>query len=307
MNHFAGIMAHKNPQGVAALINLLDELKISYAIHWDKKSAHLLQEHPMLKQFCIPSIAVNRGHISLVQAALLLMKTGINQNADYFHLISGDDLPCKSRNDWECFFKEHEGLSFLDHCKIPLEADPSGIVFIDSDQTNGDHIPRNHYNTPFLRNGLGMTDMRHFRPGSVAHRLVQPLLKFRTFQKIYSIAFKHKTTGIPVYAGSAWFTLHRSLLQILLRESSKERINQFSHCFYPDELFFQSLAMEFADRNMIINSDLRYIRWEEGSHIPAILGVNDIKVIQKSNGFFSRKWNFEPDTLKMVKKELLHV
>ena len=308
MKHFIGILAHKNPESVLKLVELLRMFDVEIAIHWDQRSESLLSEFPTLQQYCIPSIKVYRGHISLVRATKLLMKEAQTRDADYFHLISGEDLPCKSPSEWTEFFEQNKGLSFMDHTRLPLE-EPfhKSLPLFSKYPVQKDHIPLEHYRSHFLKNGEGMYQMKHFRPGSFIQRLIAVLLKYRSLQRLYATIFKHKSPGYKIFAGSAWFSVHKELLAVLIQESSEERMAQFSHCFFPDELFFQTLAMNFGNIEKIIDSDLRYIHWPDGSHFPAILGQNDLIDIGRSNGFFARKWKFEEDLLDKIRKELLHV
>ena len=99
-----------------------------------------------------------------------------------------------------------------------------------------------------------MISSKHLRPGSISEILWRIPLKFRSAQKLYHRLYKNPAPSLSVFAGSAWFSIHKDLLDAIIESSTERLISEFEHCFYPDELYFQSLALSF-DKFRIVNSD----------------------------------------------------
>jgi hypothetical protein len=292
MKHIAGILAHKDPQSVDVLCELLRNMGIGYFIHWDKDRESELSEWPALKSSSVEAIKVKRGHISLVMASLKLMKKANEENADFFHLISGQDLPVKPRKEFDEFFSVHASKSFMNHNALPIkESDQDRDPLFNRWTEFRDRVPVHHYNTHFLKGGQGIIDTRHFPPGSPSYKLIQKPLKYRTFQKLYHLLFGKKALAYQGFAGSAWFSINRELLRYFVNEVEEEEYLRYRHAFFPDECAFQSIALNSPCRDKIVNSDLRYIRWERGAHFPSELDGKDLSHIKQSSAFFARKWN----------------
>ena len=118
MKHVVGILAHKNPEQVLQLISELEKMGIECVIHWDLKSLGLIDSYTKLKDLSTKSYSIHRGHISLIHASLELMKEAQLRHADYFHLISGEDIVVKAKLEWDRFFEQHEGVSFINYKRL---------------------------------------------------------------------------------------------------------------------------------------------------------------------------------------------
>lgn len=102
MNHAYLIITHNNFEQLQLLINLLDDDRNDIFIHIDKK----VKELPLLttnksKLFILDKrIDVRWGDVSQLETEIILFETAIKHGQyEYYHLISGMDLPIKS-NDY---------------------------------------------------------------------------------------------------------------------------------------------------------------------------------------------------------------
>ena len=115
------VIAHNEFEILKLLIGVLDDIRNDIFIHFDAKCSKL----PLLK--CFKSnmyIIHNRinvcwGDYSQVDAELLLfdyahtMQKEKNVSYQYYHLISGVDIPLKSQDYIHNFFDRHNGREFL--------------------------------------------------------------------------------------------------------------------------------------------------------------------------------------------------
>ena len=114
------ILAHQQDYTLKTLIKLLDDKRNDIFLHMDAKcSEYNLQELKKLisySTFCsIPRCIVNWGSFSMVEAELNLLKasTTSHEKYDYYHLLSGEDLPLKSPSYIHKFFNENSGKEFV--------------------------------------------------------------------------------------------------------------------------------------------------------------------------------------------------
>ena len=56
---------------------------------------------------------VSWGAYSQIDTELLLLKAALNSQHEYYHLLSGVDLPTKSQDEIHAYFDLHAGKEFL--------------------------------------------------------------------------------------------------------------------------------------------------------------------------------------------------
>lgn len=115
------IIAHNNFKQLQILINLLDDDRNDIFIHIDKK----VEELPLLttnksKLFILDKrIDVRWGNVNQIETEILLFETAVKHNQyEYYHLISGVDLPIKSNDYIHNFFKINNGKEFVGFSKV---------------------------------------------------------------------------------------------------------------------------------------------------------------------------------------------
>lgn len=113
------IIAHNNFHTLSLLLKMLDDPRNDLYIHIDKRVKNAPFE--MLRASVAESrlyftrrIAVRWGHSSQVDCELLMLKAALKHNSYAFvHLISGVDLPIKSKQCIFSFFDTHPNMQFL--------------------------------------------------------------------------------------------------------------------------------------------------------------------------------------------------
>lgn len=93
------ILAHHNFSQLQLLLDLLDDKRNDIYVHIDKKIKETVVLNTVKsKLYCVEDrVNVAWGDISQIKAEYKLFRMAFNNGPyDYYHLISGDDLPIKS-------------------------------------------------------------------------------------------------------------------------------------------------------------------------------------------------------------------
>jgi hypothetical protein len=69
-----------------------------------------------------------------------------------------------------------------------------------------------------------------------------------------------------------------------------ELVRFFRHVYIPDELMFQTILMNSALRDAIVDDNLRYVEWGR-EPAPAILTRADLPEMLQSGALFARKFD----------------
>lgn len=94
------IMAHTNFNQLKVLISLLDDPRNDIYLHVDKRAKSfnpndICTHHSTL--IILDRIKVNWGGHSQITCELNLLKAAISNHYQYYHLVSGVDLPLKTQ------------------------------------------------------------------------------------------------------------------------------------------------------------------------------------------------------------------
>ena len=112
------IMSHNNWRQLLVLLKLLDYPDNDIYLHIDKKSEGVDIEEiystvhqAVLHVYC--QYKVCWGKFSQTKCQVFLLAEAIKTPHDYYHLISGADLPIKKNSEIQKFFKDNEGREFV--------------------------------------------------------------------------------------------------------------------------------------------------------------------------------------------------
>lgn len=288
------IMAHSQIALLSKLLQCLDDERNDIFIHLDAKSKIHTDS---LKRFVVKSsiyftkrIAVKWGGYSQIAAELLLLDAATKHNQyDYYHLLTGADLPLKKQSEIHKWFDEHKGKEFVSLEKCNIE--DNKVVF--------DKVM---YYYP----------LQEILPRKSKFKLLLTRL-IRGCQKILRINRLKKYNINELGIGSAYFDITDFLARFIL--SKREIIEkQYKYTFCADEIFLQTL---------LINSDLeidyyqcdcllphpyiekkyfdvmRAIDWTRGS--PYVYRLDDYQMLKDSECLFARKFDENID-LKIIEK-----
>ena len=299
MKQLVGILAHKAKPQLNWLVDTLIADGFDVLIHLDQKnSAALRQLLGARTSYCISQeYKVQRGHFSLLKASQALMEQSLHSHYDYYHLISGEDIPIKSVDRMNDILIKAKGASFINYNLLPIkdtnqkESRPS--IFKDFTEFS-DQIPTSNYKHFAFLNGIGLVQHRHFAENSLFTQLTKSLHSYQSYWKIYHLLFKRQMPTMEFYAGSAWYSLSRSIVQDVVNwyKAKTDVLDFFKQVGFPDEIFVQSISQQLNQEHKIINSDLRYVQWDQRSnHGSGYLTKESLHVLKNSNAFFARKWD----------------
>lgn len=117
MRHAFLILVHNEPELFSILISLLDHPDCDFYIHVDKKAD--INKFNCVKPkysniyFTKKRVSIIWGHHTMVKAELVLYETAHKGNYDYYHLLSGVDMPLKPIQEILQFFEDNKGYDFL--------------------------------------------------------------------------------------------------------------------------------------------------------------------------------------------------
>lgn len=123
------ITAYDDFYTLGRLVLLLDDPRNHIYIHVDKKSDHFseeafLDEMRMTRLTFARRRAVYWGDYSHVKSILELFKLAMAHGPyDYFHLLSGADLPLKTQDHIHAFFDENKGKEFVSFNPLEQQGD----------------------------------------------------------------------------------------------------------------------------------------------------------------------------------------
>lgn len=283
MKHAYLIIAHNEFELLNKLIYLLDDECHDIYIHIDLKSSssginglNYVAKYSKVKVF--KQIAITWGHESQVYCQMLLLKEAISTGQyDYFHFLSGTDLPIKSNKYIQKFFYDNRGKEFIHFDRnIPTQKD--------KDRINVYHYLSRYYkkyNNKILNKLIFKLD-----DGIVG---LQKILKFNKYPE-----------SVHIQKGCNWVSITNTLGRYLLDhiEEIKFMVKN-SKC--ADEIFIQTLVENSNFKNNLYykgydnnyEACMRLIIWEgKHSNSPKILNEDDVELLKKSKLLFARKFSF---------------
>ncbi len=280
--HAYMIIAHNQFELLEKLILALDDERNDIYVHIDAKVKDFdfeyfkaLPRHSRLL-FTNERVNITWGDFSQVRCEMLLLKTAVdnddnNNPYEYYHLLSGADLPIKTNDEIHSFFTEHNGKEFIHY----------------TDSVNGSLFSNRIKYYHFFRKKRNL----------LFKILAQILLKF---QKLIGID-RLKNTGIKVQKGSNWFSITGSLAHYIAENQKKyEKMFKYSYCC--DEVFIQTIVENSDFKNNLFMPDCqndhfacaRLIDWERGN--PYVWKKEDYDLIKNSKCMFARKFDMTVDS-----------
>lgn len=275
------IIAHEKEELLRVLIRQLDHVDNDIYIHIDKKAP--FDGSSYKTKFSALRILEERidarwGDYSLVEVELLLFRFASSHGAySYYHLLSGVDMPIKSQEYIHKFCKENYGKEFIGYANISQE----------ELRYRSSHI--------FLFSRL-------LKSRNLLIRSIRFL-----FIKIQDLIGYDRNKDCVIMKGSQWCSLTNNFVSYLLdHQEDVERM--FKRTFCPDEMFIHTICWNSTFKDKIYNSNVeeefdgckRYINWVNGELLP--ITKDDIEVLNKSNGWFARKFMTIDEAISITNK-----
>lgn len=275
------IIAHNQPELLKILLKTLDYPDNDIYVHLDKKMGNICLEpfYEAVKYsdlfFLSNRLNVRWGDFSQIECELRLLEASIPQRYQYYHLMSGVDLPLKSQKEIHSFFDKHAGTEF---------------VHFDASQIDS----------------LSYTRVSKYI-------FIQKRNKNWLEKIIYKIMMilqvgvdRGKKNKLVYQKGANWFSITNALAEYVV--SNRLLIEkQFKYTLCADEVFLQTLiaSSDFinyvSENNFSDNYEtIQYcIDWKRGN--PYEFSINDFNQLMNSNMLYARKFNWNNDS-EIVKK-----
>ncbi len=277
------ILAHKNFGQLRKLISLLDNPRNDIYVHVDAKAGDFnpddfkdITRHSQLK--ILPTrLSVNWGGVSIMRSELLLLKAAVADGQhDYYHLLSGMDLPIKSQDTIHSFFDTNKGKEFINLWEFKKST-----------------LSRFRYYTIFPEG-----------EGRFRTRIINHIFKGLQMAVGYRI-----NRDVDFRFGSQWFSITHELARYVSdHEDWLEKV--FRHTSTCDEIFLPTLvaASPFA-KNLYISTpvknqkevnmaNMRFIDWSRGESVrhPWTFRAEDFDQLMNAPHFWARKFDETADS-----------
>lgn len=267
------IMIHNEFYIFEKLLKLLDNESNDIYVHVDKKVKNFdfKRYEDIIKKsniYFTKRINVKWGDYSQIRCELLLMEESSKNSYDYYHLLSGVDLPLKSQEEIHAFFDNHkcEFIAYCDYDKI--------------DDIARERVKYYHLFTNNLRKNNFFTKLHY---------------KLISYQKKIGV---NRNQNIQFRKGANWFSISDSLVKYTL--SNKKLVKKlFKYSYCGDELFLQTIVYNSKYFDNVYNGKNEYdsikrcIDWDRGS--PYTFTVDDYNMLINSDYFFARKFSTVKD------------
>lgn len=283
MRHAYLIIAHSNWWQLKQLLMLLDDEHNDIYVHIDKKSTDFKQSDfegitgkSSVRFF--RKYEVYWGGYSQVQVELYLGEQAHSVGYDYYHYISGMDLPLKSNEEIQGFFETNNGYEFIEYDDNKLMNDPE--------------IGRRTRLYHFLQN------YRRRYKKKVYNDFFTLLERILLVMQILMGINRVRNLDWTIKYGSNWVSITDSLMGTVLK--NKEKIYTVFHCTNcSDELFIQTIAYNCGYKDKIyrpkaskLAPNLRFIDWKRGKNgNPYIFKFEDLELLEQRNELFARKFS----------------
>lgn len=277
MRHAWLILTHGNFEILEKQLHFLDSKNADFYIHVDAKSEFNAERFLAVpKKSRITFVARHRiswGHFAMVEAELDLLRAATPGGYDYYHLLSGVDVPLKSREYIEEYFTRAPGTNYVSFLSPEISrSDLYRVMF---------YYPLQRYNIrkPAVRRAL------------------------RNLSGAVQLGFGvDRTRRLPddfvFQKGSQWFSITHPLAQYLLEKEAEIR-SIFSNTYCPDEMFLQTEIMNSPFRGTLppaafennYASCLRYIDWQRGNPYTFTDADLDELLAAPETALFARKFD----------------
>lgn len=289
------ILSHNQIGLLTKLIDLLDHPRNDIYIHIDKNSDLTFSDIP--KRKCegllevYKEIRVYWSDVSLTEAELFLLKKAVNNGPyQYYHLLSGSDLPIKSQKYILSFYDENNGKEFVEY-----------------------QIPGRFLSKPYYeRIKYYHVFSKHYRSGNKIKDYFFVGLEYFCifFQWLFRV--NRIPRKMEFARGSQWFDITDKLVHYVL-DNEEWILRQFKGTRASDESFLPLLVnnSKFRDRlyrqtfDGDMHGNMRYIDWTRGD--PHVIEDSDVDMLLDSDLLFARKFDEkrEPNAIDRVYNHLL--
>lgn len=275
------IMAHKHFSLLQKELLLLDDKRNDIYIHIDQDAGKIDTEAIISgvhasRVFFIPRIKINWGGYSIAQCTINLIKAAIkNEDYQYYHLLSGADLPIKTQDEIHAFFQRENGKEF---------------VSFDRPEPSKKELQRvkQYY---FFQDRYG----RNYKRGKYILLYLMDLVSLKV-QRCFGVD-RLKGLKIELQKGPEWFSITHQLAQeVVKQEKWIRKYFRYTRCC--DEVFLQTIINNSVYKKRLYQEGrkegelpacLRKIDWGRGK--PYVWTSKEYEELINSKCFFARKFD----------------
>lgn len=267
MKHAYLILAHGSFDLLRLLVSRLDDGRNDIFVHMDKKVKVLPElhaEHAGL-YFTQDRVDVRWGDWTVVEAEYVLFTEAVAKGPyQYYHLLSGVDLPMKSQDYIHEFCERNSGKEFIGYTLTEITPEVVRKV------QRWHLFPEDFKNTSVVKRALRAAYIR--------------------IQEILGI---YRNRDIDFKKGSQWVSVTDEMARHFLANRAWAQ-KVFSHSFCADEMVMQTLAWQEPFREKLYNTQddaagcLRAIGWKDGQIVDWT--PEDLPALRASEALFARKF-----------------
>lgn len=272
MKHAMMIMAHTDFGQLCRLVKALDHDDVDIYVHVNRRS---LDWNPVMldgttrhsKVFFVDRVNIYYCDYSQVEAQKRLLHAAVEHGYDYYHLLSGADLPIHPMDTILKFFEMHSGQEFVGFDN-EYDERKAGYYF-------------------FFTNAIRTS-------GGFKQRLfLQTQKMLLNIQRIFGINYARKFKG-EIKKGCDWWSITHSAATYVLEHEPEFR-QSFRHTYCPSELLMQTILYNSPLRDRFFNTadenlgSMREIDWTRGQ--PYVWHRDDFTELKASPCMFARKFD----------------
>lgn len=261
------ITAYQDYEGLRRVLGALSARVLCF-VHIDAKSAITQEQAAQLDAMenvrAIRRYEVNWGSVYHLHALLDLCRMALEDaRVTHLHLISAQDFPCMSADDFERFFEGDERI----HMQSLVTADYPELTHRYA-----------HFHFMHLLNYRDMSESAQNWVGRIDRW--QELLHVR------------RKLSVP-RKGLVWLSMPRGAAEHAVNAPQNRRLlKKLKYTYIPEEFYFQNAFALTPWEEKITGSELRFSIWDEPQRgLPALLEEGDLERIDASGCVFCRKVN----------------
>ncbi len=197
-------------------------------------------------------------------AILLLMEESYKHaDLEYFHLITGSDYPCMSKEAFKRFCEEHRRNNYLEHFPLPHN---------DWGTEGGLNRIKYYWVQPSYRVKQG--------------RLIEKIIKW---QRRLGVNRRFNYFGGNLFGGGTYWSVSREAIKVVLDyiEAHPSYLRRFRMTSIAEEICLPTLWCNGGIP--LINNYMRYIDWGPDGANPQVLTEKNYDKIVSSGALFARK------------------
>lgn len=279
MRHAFLIIAHNNFEILKYQLQILDGENSAFFIHIDKRANFSREKLASVVKKSdvtfIPPKKIIWGQFSQVDCELRLLRVASKGHFDYYHLISGVDMPLHTVRKMDEILQKNPTVEYV-HFDAPQ------VTLADYERVSYYHIMPGRELWKRKINGIGIK-----------------------LQKILRID-RLRGKNIILQKGANWFSITDDLVQNIIRDEPRIR-KMLRWSFCGDEIFLQTYIYNTKAKKNLFSQDfnndygmcLRKIDWKRGN--PYVYRSDDFQELINSNALFARKFDEAVD-IAVVKK-----